>query len=100
MPLSDRYGNELTTTSEAAATSYIEGIDRALAGNPGAEDCLQQAIENDEGFALAHIDLARLRQFQGRIPEARGHMERAQALAGGLTRREQRDIAGNDGVLR
>jgi tetratricopeptide (TPR) repeat protein len=92
VPFSDRYGNELTTTSEAAAASYSEGIDRALAGNPGAEDCLQAAIEADEGFALAHIDLARLRQFQGRVPEARQHMERAQALAGGLTRREQDHI--------
>ena len=88
----DRYGLPLSTSSPVAAERYIEGIDRTLAGNAGADACLQEATLADEGFALAEVALARGLQFQGRVAEARQRAERARALAAGATRREQAHV--------
>jgi hypothetical protein len=46
----DRYGNDLTTTSEAARDAYVAGVDHILAATWGARDAFEAAIEADSGF--------------------------------------------------
>jgi tetratricopeptide (TPR) repeat protein len=89
---SDRYGLELTTSSPAAADAFAEAMDHALAGNARAEECFAQAAALDEGFALAHIGLARMLQFRGAAAAAREGAARAKALVSGATRREQQHV--------
>jgi tetratricopeptide (TPR) repeat protein len=91
--LTDRYGYALSTASAEAVEQYIDGIDRNLSGNARASEAMRAAVAADEGFALGHVALARLLQFEGKMAESRAHLERAQALAGGITRREQQHIA-------
>jgi hypothetical protein len=88
----DRYGYSLTTTSEAARNAYVDGIDRLLAADTGAEDALRRAVEADAGFALGHAGLARAWQVLAKGPEAAASMARARVLAAGLTPREQGHI--------
>lgn len=59
----DRYGLSLSTTSEAAASAYREGIDLMLAGWTGTAETLERAIAADPDFALAHIARARVHSF-------------------------------------
>src|SRR5215207_5338788 len=89
----DRYGYALSTPSQAAADAYNEGIDRVLAGNVGLEEALAAAVEADEGFALAHIAIARNHQYRGRVAEARSAAVRARELSAGASTREQRHVA-------
>jgi tetratricopeptide (TPR) repeat protein len=88
----DRYGLPLSTSSARAAELYIEAVDRLLAGRAGAEGLLQEAIAADDGFALAHVALAREHQFRGRVAEARATAARARALAEGASRRERQHV--------
>ena len=91
--LKDRYGNDLTTASADARDAYIVGCDHLLSANVGAEIALRQAIAADEGFALAHIALARTLQVQGRGPDAKPPLARAKELSPNTTAREQSHIA-------
>ncbi len=93
MTLSDRYDLPLTTSSAAAADRYIEGLDISLAGGAGAEEHLQAAVELDQGFALAHVALARTLQFRGDLAGAKAAVARAQQIAPSLTPREQGHVA-------
>jgi tetratricopeptide (TPR) repeat protein len=86
--LQDRYGNGLTTTSEAARAAYIDGVDRLIAANFGAEEAFRSAIAADEGFALGHAALARALQIQGRGAEAVAAIEAAEAISSGASARE------------
>ena len=88
----DRYGLALSTHSQAAAEQYCAGIDIMLAHNAGAQDALEAAIGADEGFALAHITLARWFQYAGNIPAAQASKTRALARLDGVTRREQQHV--------
>jgi tetratricopeptide (TPR) repeat protein len=88
----DTYGNELSTRSTDAAEHFNQALDMQLSGNPGAMEALDAAIAADEGFAVAHIDPARLLQFGGKIPEARAAAERARELAPGTSVWEQSHI--------
>ena len=90
--LNDRYGNGLTTSSAAARDAYVAGIDLFLAAGAGADRALQKAIEADEGFALAHLALARVCQASGRVAELAAPLARARALAERTTAREQGQI--------
>ena len=85
----DRYGLALTTTSPAAAEHYIEGIDLLLEQCYGPEQRFTQAIEADEGFALAHAALAMMQLFRGAASDAKASAARAQQLVRSATRREQ-----------
>jgi tetratricopeptide (TPR) repeat protein len=85
----DRYGLPLSTASARAAERYTEGIDRTLAGNAGADQCLEDAVATDEGFALAQAALARSEQFRGLIPQARARAANARELVAGATPRER-----------
>ncbi len=86
--LTDRYGNELTTRSVAAQDAYIEAVDRFLAADGGVEHAFQRSIAADDGFALAHLGLARYRNAQGNPAEAKSALEAARKLVGGVTDRE------------
>ena len=91
--LKDRYDNPLTTSSAAARDAYVEGMDLLLSANAGTEASFRTAIAADDGFALAHIALARTLQIAGRGNEVKAPLAQAQELSGGTTAREQSQIA-------
>ena len=88
----DRFELPLTTTSHKAVDHYVDGMDRILSGNLGAERSLRAAIDEDEGFAMAYAALSGLDLRQRRFEDARANATRARELAGGLTRRERSHI--------
>ena len=88
----DRYGLPLTTSSTRAAERFIEGFDLLLEQNFGPEAQFTEAIEADPGFALAYSALAYMLHLRAQVPEARERVQQAQALAPGLSRREQQQI--------
>ncbi|MGI9479630.1 MAG: tetratricopeptide repeat protein [Hyphomicrobiaceae bacterium] len=96
--LTDRYDNQLSTTSGVARDAYIEGVDLVLSGNYGAEHAFQRAVDADEGFALGYAGLARAEQVMARGPAARAAMDKALELAAtrDLTQRERGHIAAMD----
>jgi hypothetical protein len=92
MGMIDRFGLPVTAASAEAVADYVAAVDLLLSANTGADALLERAITADPDFALAHIALARLRQLQARIPEARGAVARAQSLAERVSARERRHI--------
>lgn len=88
----DRFGLPLTTASQSAADLYIDGMDRILSGNLGAEESLRNAVAQDEGFAMAYAALAGIDLRQRRFEGARENATRARELAHGLTRRERSHV--------
>jgi hypothetical protein len=97
--LEDRYGLPLTTSSATAVMHYIEGVDRMLAVNAGAEACFRRAIEADEGFALAHAALALTVRPQGRLDEATAAVQQAATLVANHSSREQQHVAATAQVV-
>jgi tetratricopeptide (TPR) repeat protein len=89
----DRLGLSLSTHSALAAERYVQAVDKLQALDVGAAEGFEAAIEADEGFALALAGLAYARFAQMRPEAATAAIERAEALAGGITRREQGHIA-------
>lgn len=90
----DRYGLELSTTSDAAAALYREGIDLLLATWPGAAEALEAAITADPDFVLAHAARARLHAIRGEAGPARATIAAARTLAGRWgTERERSQVA-------
>jgi hypothetical protein len=89
----DRYGNALSTSSANARDAYVVGVDRLLSAGVDIDQPFRDAIAADEGFALAHIALARTLQVLGRGNEAKAPLESALALAPAATAREQNHIA-------
>ena len=90
--LDDAYGNSVGTRSTDAQTVYDLGVHRFLGAEPGAGDAFQAAIDADEGFALAHIGLAREMQLRSRPDQVKSCLARAQNLAAGLSARERSHI--------
>ncbi|MCH2318242.1 MAG: hypothetical protein MK524_18065, partial [SAR202 cluster bacterium] len=88
----DRFGMTLSTSSTAAADAWQDGIDRLLSQNHGPDLKFQEAIDLDEGFAMAHGCLAYWYQQRARPEEARETVKQALALASGVTRRERQQI--------
>ena len=88
----DRFGMNLTTSSDAAAECWQDGIDRLLSQNHGPELKFQEAIEQDEGFAVAYSGLAFWYQQRARPEEAKETIKQALELAKTSTRREQQQI--------
>lgn len=91
--MEDRYGNAVTTNSAAARDAYVEGVDAFLAAQSGVEEAFNAAVAADDGFALAHLGLARFKQVAGQGPAAAEHLKEARAKAIGLTERESGLIA-------
>ncbi len=84
----DRYGNPISTGSDAARDAYVRGVDLLLGGDAGVEAALEAAIAADEGFAMAHLALARAKQGLGKGGEIAAPLQRAQALAGSVQAQE------------
>src|SRR5262245_27153165 len=88
----DRYGLPVSTTSTAALEAYVEGVDRFLSANAGAEQSFEHALTLDPGLALAHVGRARSLQLQARMTEAHAAAKSARSLVQGLTRRERNHV--------
>ena len=86
--LQDRYGNELTTSSDKARDLYVEAVDRLLGAEPGMIDAFETVIAEDPDFALGHSGLARCRQIIGDPAGAQAAMTEAQTASNGVTARE------------
>ncbi len=91
MPV-DRYGLEVSTSSQAACDAYVEGVDLFLSANLGSETALRRAISVDPGFALAHAALGRTLQLYAKPVEAKVAVARARELCGGLPKRERANV--------
>jgi hypothetical protein len=89
----DRYGLPVTASSSASLDAYVDAVDRLLAGQPGIESRLADALAADPGFALAYAALARCHQLHGRGADARAAMARAVDAAATLTPRERSHVA-------
>jgi tetratricopeptide (TPR) repeat protein len=85
----DRYGLPVTTTSNAAFDAYSLALDLALAQQDGALELLRQAVEADDGFALAWALLALQQRAVGDLVGGTSSLATAVRLSGGLSDRER-----------
>ncbi len=76
----DRYGQPLSTNSDAAASAYRDGIDSMLSAWPGAAEAFDRAITEDPDFALARIARARVHSFYQQGEAARKEAAAARDL--------------------
>jgi hypothetical protein len=90
--LTDRYGLELSTASNAARDHYVEAVDRMLSANAGVAELLDSALAEDAEFALGYAAKARWLQLAGNIAGAREAADRGRELAGRVSEREQRHV--------
>ena len=77
MPITDRYGLPVTTSSTVAAERFQEGMDKLLSFGVGADECFAAALKADEGLAVAHSGAALLAVVQGDAATARAAAENA-----------------------
>jgi tetratricopeptide (TPR) repeat protein len=89
MLLQDRFGQTLTTTSAPAAEHYVAALDHLFAMHSAARPAIDQALEADPEFALAHCVDSRVRLFEGDTPGAIAAAEHALELAGRASERER-----------
>ena len=90
--MNDRFGLPMGTNSPQAADHYSEGLDMILSQQYGAEEEFQEAVEADEGFALAHAAKAYVQMIRVAVPEARESASRASALTSGASRRIRQHV--------
>ncbi|UIF88163.1 tetratricopeptide repeat protein [Cupriavidus sp. UYPR2.512] len=76
----DRYGLQLSTTSDVAADRYQTGIDLLLSLWPNAGATLDDAIAADPDFALAYAARARLHAIRAEATDAKGKIGVAKEL--------------------
>ena len=69
-----------------------EGLDRLLSQNAGAHTKFEEAIALDDGLAMAYGGLAVWYMQRAQPVEARSNIQRALALAAGITRRERQQL--------
>lgn len=89
--MKDRYDNELTTNAPALE-NYSTGIDLYLAAQPGAIEQLRLAIAEDDNFAVAYADLARVLQVYDQPKEAQQLIAHAVELSHGLSNGERAHV--------
>jgi len=92
MPLADRYGLPVSTSSTTALARYQDGMDRLLAYGFGAEDCFAAALAADETLALAHAGAALWSFFRNDGSVARSAIAKAADALDGATRRERQHV--------
>src|SRR5207247_2283227 len=92
MPITDRYGLPVTTSSTVAAERFQEGMDKLLSFSVGAEECFAAALNADEALAVAHAGAALLAVAQGDAAPARVAAEKARHPVAGATRRERQHV--------
>ena len=80
----NRYGMTCSASSPRAAERCQDGIDLLLSQGYGPEEKFQEAIEIDEGFALAHVCLAYTYMLRAQADQAKEAAEHALSL-GSLT---------------
>ena len=90
--LTDRYGQPISTSSQAARDAYVAGADCLLSAAHGDSAHLARAVEADPDFALAHMALARARFLMADVMGARQSAARARELAGTASAREQSHV--------
>jgi tetratricopeptide (TPR) repeat protein len=90
--IKDRYGMTISASSPLAAQRWLEGADRLMSQNYGPEEKFKEALEADEGFALAHAGLAYMLMLEGKVEEAKQSVKSAVDLAAGITQRERQQI--------
>ncbi|MBO6893617.1 MAG: tetratricopeptide repeat protein [Roseibium sp.] len=88
----DAYGNALGTRSDRARDAYDLGVKRFLGAEPGVADAFNEALEADEGFALAHIGIAREMQLRSRPDLVKASLARARELVSGSDAREKSHV--------
>lgn len=93
MPLSDAYGNEISTTSDAARDHYDTGVRSFLGAVYGAVESFEDSIAADPGFALGHAGLARARMMAGDMAGAKAAIAVAEQHLGGASEREKQHVA-------
>ncbi|MEH6546754.1 MAG: tetratricopeptide repeat protein [Sneathiella sp.] len=91
--MQDRYGNNVSSTSQTAVDAYVDGVDLFLEAQAGGDAAFERAIAEDPSFALAHVALARFLQSIARPVEAKAALETARALAPSASAREQAHIS-------
>lgn len=89
MPLQDRFGQTLTTASVPAAQHYVAALDHLFSMHSAARPAIDQALDADPEFALAHCVASRVRLFEGDTPGAIAAAEHAVELAGRASERER-----------
>ena len=90
--LTDRYGLELTTTSNEACDAYIDAVDRMLAADGQVEATIDAVLAADPEFALGHVAQARQHHLMMRGKDARTSIETAAEFVAGATKREQQHV--------
>lgn len=96
----DDYGLRLSTTSEAAAGHYREGVRLMLSAWPGAGDEFERAIAMDPGFALARAAHARLHAIHACPTEAKAAIATARDIVTyNGTERERSHVAVLDAAI-
>lgn len=90
--MQDHYGNPRGTHSADALEQYCLGVDRSLAGQPGAAQAFSAAITLDPNFAVAHADLARTLQITSQLAAARQSLASARELTQGIDDTERRHV--------
>jgi len=80
MLYTDRRDLPLSTTSDLAAKHYRQGVDLLLSLWPGAAEALDQAIDSDPCFALAHAARARLHAICAQPGQAVARIAEAELL--------------------
>ncbi|WP_029583962.1 tetratricopeptide repeat protein [Bradyrhizobium sp. URHD0069] len=70
MAFEDLYGLPISTSSDAAADAYREGIELMLSAWPGASQALELSIEAEPDFALAHAARSRMHLIYAEMPSA------------------------------
>jgi tetratricopeptide (TPR) repeat protein len=92
MTIADRYGLPVTTASPRAVERFQDGMDRLLSYGPGADLGFAEALQHDEGLAVAHAGVALLALVQGDAAAARAAVGRARDAAAAATRRERQHV--------
>lgn len=90
--LTDRYGNLLSTPSQAARDAYVRAVDLYLAAQAGVTEAFEAAIAADEGFALAYLGLAREHQVRGRAALIPAMLGKARVCVAGASAREKSQV--------
>ena len=86
----DRFGQPISTASARAAECNDDAVDRLFALQGGAAALIDEALELDPEFALAHCTKARILQQQGEPAAGRRWAASGRDLAVPLSARERR----------
>ncbi len=89
--LEDRYGNPLTTKSDMARNSYVDGVDKFLSGNAGSEEAFRDAVKADANLAVGYVGIARYRMLMGDRSGADTALQNARNAIG-ISEREESHV--------